>query len=41
MTFKQTKWSLNDLFPGFESKELEASYKELDEQITAFEALRP
>ena len=41
MTFSQSKWSLDDLFPGFESKELEASYKELDEQIAAFEALRP
>ncbi len=41
MTFTQSKWSLDDLFPGFESKELETSYKELDEQITAFEALRP
>ncbi|MCP4143450.1 MAG: M3 family oligoendopeptidase [Chloroflexi bacterium] len=41
MTFTQSKWSLDDLFSGFESPELEASYKELDEQITAFEALRP
>ena len=41
MTFAQTKWSLDDLFPGFESPELAATYKELDEQITAFEALRP
>ncbi|MBT3314584.1 MAG: M3 family oligoendopeptidase [Anaerolineae bacterium] len=41
MTFTQSKWSLDDLFPGFESPELEASYKKLDEQITAFEALRP
>ncbi len=41
MTFIQKAWSLEDLFPGFESPELEATYKELDEQVTAFEALRP
>ncbi len=41
MSFSQTKWSLNDLFPGFQSPELNATYKELDEQVTAFEALRP
>ncbi len=41
MTFTQKAWSLEDLFPGFESPELEATYKELDEQVTAFEALRP
>ena len=41
MTFNQSKWSLDDLFPGFESPELEKAYKDLDEQITAFETLRP
>ncbi|MBL6960761.1 MAG: oligoendopeptidase F, partial [Anaerolineales bacterium] len=41
MTFTQTKWSLEDLFPSFESPELEKTYKDLDEQVTAFEALRP
>ena len=41
MTFTQKAWSLEDLFPAFDSPELEAAYKELDEQITAFEALRP
>ena len=41
MTFAQTKWSLKDLFPGFESPELEKTYKELDAQIANFEALRP
>ena len=41
MTFTQTKWSLDDLFPAFDSPELDATYKELDEQVTAFEALRP
>ncbi len=41
MTFTQTKWSLDDLFPAFDSPELDAAYKELDAQVTAFEALRP
>ena len=41
MTFTQKAWSLESLFPGFDSPELEATYKELDEQITTFEALRP
>ena len=41
MPFTQKTWSLESLFPGFDSPELEATYKELDEQITTFEALRP
>ena len=41
MTFSQSKWSLKDLYPNFESPELEKAYKALDEQVTAFEALRP
>ena len=41
MTFKQEKWSLDDLFPSFESPELEKTYKDLDEQVIDFEALRP
>jgi len=41
MTFTQEKWSLDDLFPDFESPELEATYTELNEQVSAFEALRP
>ena len=41
MTFTQKAWSLDSLFPGFDSPELEATYTELDKQITAFEAFRP
>ncbi|MBT3321062.1 MAG: M3 family oligoendopeptidase [Anaerolineae bacterium] len=41
MTFTQEKWSLKDLYPDFDSPELEAGYAALDEQITAFEAFRP
>ncbi len=40
MTFTQKAWSLDDLYPAFDSAELEAAYKELDEQISAFEARR-
>ncbi len=41
MTFTQSKWRLDDLYPAFDSPELDAAYKELDAQVTAFEALRP
>ncbi|NOY99311.1 MAG: M3 family oligoendopeptidase [Chloroflexi bacterium] len=41
MPFKQTQWSLTDLFPSFESPELEATFVELEKQVAAFEALRP
>lgn len=41
MTFEQTKWSLADLYPGFSSPELEADYDKLEEQVAAFEGLRP
>lgn len=40
MTFTQEKWSLDDLFPGFDSPELEATYRLLDVQVSAFEASR-
>jgi oligoendopeptidase F len=40
MTFAQEKWSLEDLFPDFDSPALEESYRRLDEQVTAFEAFR-
>ncbi len=41
MTFTQEKWSLKDLYPNFDSPELEKSYQKLDEQISAFEVFRP
>jgi len=41
MTFTQKAWSLDDLYPSFDSPELEKAYQDLDEQVTAFEALRP
>ena len=41
MTYSQTKWSLDALFPGIETPELEAAFKQLDEHVASFEKLRP
>ncbi len=41
MTYKLSPWSLNDLFPGLDSPELEAAFKDLDSQVASFEKLRP
>ena len=41
MTYKLSPWSLADLFPGPETPELEAAFKELETQVAAFEKLRP
>ena len=40
MTFTQTKWSLDDLYPGFNTSELESAFDVIDEQVTSFERLR-
>ncbi len=40
MTYVQTKWSLADLFPGFDSPELEAAFDQVEEQVTSFEGVR-
>ena len=40
MTFAQTKWSLADLYPGFNTPELESAFDIIDEQVTSFEGLR-
>ena len=40
MTFTQTKWSLADLYPGFNTPELESAYDVIEEQVTSFEGLR-
>ncbi len=40
MAYVQTKWSLVDLFPGFNSPELEAAFDQIEEQITSFEGVR-
>jgi oligoendopeptidase F len=40
MTFTQTKWSLADLYPGFDTPELESAYDNIEELVTSFEGLR-
>ncbi|MEZ0396873.1 MAG: M3 family oligoendopeptidase [Anaerolineales bacterium] len=41
MSYQLSPWSLDDLFPGPDSPELEAAFKELDTRVAAFEQLRP
>jgi oligoendopeptidase F len=41
MTYQLSPWSLADLFPGLDSPELEAAFKQLDEHVASFENLRP
>ncbi|HTX89703.1 MAG TPA: M3 family oligoendopeptidase [Anaerolineales bacterium] len=41
MAYKQSPWSLTDLFPGLDAPELEAAFKDLEGQVTDFEKLRP
>lgn len=40
MTLTQTKWSLADLYPGFNTPELESAFDVIEEQVTSFEGLR-
>ncbi len=40
MAYVQTKWNLADLFPGFDSPELEAAFDQVEEQVTSFEGVR-
>ncbi|MBI1793111.1 MAG: M3 family oligoendopeptidase [Chloroflexi bacterium] len=40
MTYTQTSWSLADLFPGFDSPDLEAAFDKVEEQVTSFEGVR-
>ena len=39
-TYIQTHWDLGDLFPGYDSPELEAAFDQVEEQVTAFEGVR-
>jgi len=39
-SFKQSRWSLNDLFPSSESKEFEHGITSLEQLVTAFESHR-
>jgi oligoendopeptidase F len=40
MAFTLSRWSLADLYPGLDSPELEASFDQIEEQITSFEGVR-
>jgi oligoendopeptidase F len=40
MTYKLSRWSLNDLFPGLDSPELETAFDQIEEQVTTFEGVR-
>jgi oligoendopeptidase F len=40
MTYAQTKWSLVELFPGFNTPELEAAFDNIKEQVRSFEGVR-
>jgi oligoendopeptidase F len=41
MTYQLSPWSLKDLFSGIDSPDLEAAFKNLEEQVAGFEKLRP
>jgi len=41
MSYHQSPWSLNDLFPGLDSPEFEAAFASLESQVAEFENLRP
>jgi oligoendopeptidase F len=40
MPYKLSRWSLNDLFPGMDSPELETAFDQIEEQVTTFEGVR-
>jgi len=40
MTYDITKWSLADLYPGFNAPDFESAFDNVEEQVTSFEGLR-
>jgi len=40
MAYKPTKWDLGDLYPGFDSPELQEAFDNAEEQVTSFEGVR-
>jgi oligoendopeptidase F len=40
MAYVQTKWSLEDLFPGLSAPEFEAAFDRIEEQVSSFEGVR-
>ncbi|MFN2197333.1 MAG: M3 family oligoendopeptidase [Anaerolineales bacterium] len=39
-TFEQTRWSLDDLFPAYDSPETKAAFDDFEARVTEFEGLR-
>lgn len=39
--YPQSPWSLDDLFPSYDSPEMKAAFEQLETKTAAFEALRP
>ena len=39
-TYSVKKWDLSELFPGFDSPELESAFDNVEEQVAAFEGVR-
>jgi oligoendopeptidase F len=39
-TYSVKKWDLSQLFPGFDSPELQAAFDNVEEQVTSFEGVR-
>ncbi len=40
MTYKLSKWDLSQLFPGYDSAELQNAFDMIEEQVTSFEGVR-
>ena len=40
MAYQLQRWSLKDLYPGFDSPELESAFDQIEEQVTSFEGVR-
>jgi hypothetical protein len=40
MAYELTKWKLDELYPGFESPELQGGFDNVEEEVTSFEGVR-
>src|SRR5215211_8869064 len=40
MAYVLTKWNLNELYPGFDSPDLQAAFDNVEEQVMSFEGIR-
>jgi len=40
MAYTLTKWNLGELFPGFDSPDLQGAFDNVEEQVTSFEGVR-